>query len=166
MIAPQNKFHFFKTKEWSPYRMRYQNSFDAYVKPYKQRLSETQPPSNAQRSIGQISELNMLLAPEESYKSLLSQDDEITQYFESGMCPFSFFCSPREDLYGVRASLRKVRAIPLLLIVHKANFYLFNSYGSDNSWCSYILEGPCTKVSRTCKPCAGCSLYSCDWRWR
>jgi hypothetical protein len=85
IIAPQNKLHFFSTKDWdNNWRERYRKSLEDYLEPYKQRLSESQPPSKAQSSAAQTSELDMLLAPIAPHQSKLNQHDELTRYLESG----------------------------------------------------------------------------------
>lgn len=48
MLAPENKLQFFSGKDWDDdydWRQRYRQSFEAYVKPYKQRLAHSQTSS-------------------------------------------------------------------------------------------------------------------------
>ncbi|KAJ5092150.1 hypothetical protein NUU61_007020 [Penicillium alfredii] len=66
VMAPQNKFQFFKSKEWDPYRDEYRESLKDYLKPYQQQLMDAQLPTQAQASKGQGTELDMILEPEES----------------------------------------------------------------------------------------------------
>lgn len=84
VMAPQNKFQFFKSKEWDLYRDGYRDSLEDYFKPYQQQLTDAQSPTQAQESLGQTTELDMLLEPAESQQSTQSQDNELTQYLSSG----------------------------------------------------------------------------------
>jgi hypothetical protein len=86
MVGPSNKLQFFQTKDWNDHRDGYRKSFENYLEPYKQRLSDTQSPLKAQSSVEQTSELDMLLAPEKSRQSNLSEDDELIRYLGSGEC--------------------------------------------------------------------------------
>jgi hypothetical protein len=90
IIAPQHKLHFFSGKDWDnpeyDWRQRYRKSLQDYFEPYKQQLSVTQPSLIAQSQAIQTSELDILLAPEASRQSTLSQHDELTRYLESGEC--------------------------------------------------------------------------------
>ena len=84
VMAPQNKFQFFKTREWDPYRDGYRESLGEYFKPYQQQLEDSRSPAEDQSSVGQRTELDMLLEPEEPQKSTQSQDDELALYLSSG----------------------------------------------------------------------------------
>lgn len=86
-MGPQNKFQFFNGKDWDDYREDYRESLQELFESYGQRMADTQGPIQAQ-SVGQSSELEQLLAPQQSSKSNVNSDDELTRYLGSGMCPF------------------------------------------------------------------------------
>lgn len=48
MLAPENKLQFFSGKDWDDdhdWRQQYHQSYEAYIKPYKQRLAHSQTSS-------------------------------------------------------------------------------------------------------------------------
>lgn len=62
ILTPQNKLHFFSTKEWEPcWRIRYRKSLEDFLAPYQQRYSDTKPIYNGQCSADQISDIDMLI---------------------------------------------------------------------------------------------------------
>jgi hypothetical protein len=111
ILAPQNKLHFFSDKDWEDpkidYCEKYCKSLQDYLRPYQQRISDTQLQSRAQSSAIQTSHLDMLLTPRGLRQPALGQYDELTQYLSSGKYIFhpsfpltnlfnrySFGCSP------------------------------------------------------------------------
>ncbi|KAG2002900.1 hypothetical protein GB937_009436 [Aspergillus fischeri] len=68
ILAPQNKLHFFSTKEWEPCWRRY---------------SDTQPISNGHSSADQISDINMLITSATSFQPQTNAHSELTQYLRS-----------------------------------------------------------------------------------
>lgn len=85
MLAPENKLQFFSGKDWDDdydWRQRYRQSFEAYVKPYKQRLAHSQTSSQVPASSLPRSAIEMSLKGAKSHR--LGQRDELAQYLEAG----------------------------------------------------------------------------------
>jgi hypothetical protein len=115
ILAPQNKLHFFSTKEWEPcWRVRYRKSLEDYLVPYQQRYSDTQPISNGHSSADQISDIDMLITSATSFQPQTNAHSELTRYLGSSMLP-----SP---------------------ISHVSLTYLISRHSSDQS--AAFLEGP------------------------
>ena len=85
ILGPANKLQFFTGKDWEgDWRERYHQSLQAYLEPYRQRLSDKQLLSHARSSAVQTSELDIIV--QQPKHPRLSQHDELTQYLESGKC--------------------------------------------------------------------------------
>ncbi|KAG2000826.1 hypothetical protein GB937_010790 [Aspergillus fischeri] len=88
ILAPQNKLHFFSTKEWEPcWRVRYRKSLEDYLVPYQQRYSDTQPISNGHSPADQISDIDMLITSATSFQPQTNAHSELTRYLGSSMLP-------------------------------------------------------------------------------
>lgn len=84
IMAPQNKLHFFSTKQWEgPYRARYRRSLERYLRPYQQRYSETQPASHSQYTADQISDVDLLIIPAANPQPEMDAFSELTRYLGS-----------------------------------------------------------------------------------
>ena len=86
ILAPQNKLHFFSTKEWEPYWcIQHCRSLEEYLVPYKEQYSDTQPISNGQCSADQVSDIDMLITSATSFQPQVDANNELTQYLGSSM---------------------------------------------------------------------------------
>ncbi|KAF5856754.1 hypothetical protein ETB97_006743 [Aspergillus alliaceus] len=84
ILAPQNKLHFFYTKEWEPcWRVRYRKSLEHYLVPYEQRYSATQSTSNGYTSADQISDIDMLITSATSFQPQTNACNKLTRYLGS-----------------------------------------------------------------------------------
>jgi len=113
VMEPRNKFQFFNDKDWDDYRDDYRKSLREMFESYQQRVANTERSTQAQ-SVGQRSELELLLAPQKPWKSNSNRDDELTRYLGSGM---------------------------YILLLYWARVNQFNRYYHTKRWHSRILEG-------------------------
>lgn len=86
ILAPQNKLHFFSTKDWEPcWRVRYRKSLEDCLVPYQQQYSDTQPRSNGQYSVDQVSDIDMLITSTTAFQPQMDANNELTRYLGSSM---------------------------------------------------------------------------------
>jgi hypothetical protein len=84
MLAPDNKFKFFQTKDWDDeLRARYRKSFKESLTPYAERFTTQQAPPISQPSHKTGSRLGLLLKKGKHQPA--KPKDEFTEYLDSGM---------------------------------------------------------------------------------
>lgn len=97
ILAPQYKLQFFSDKGWADndfeWREKYLEGLQDYLKPYKERLSNTHSSSRTPSSATQRSKLDSLLARPQGHRTGAEsgQQDELTQYLNSGKTCISLF---------------------------------------------------------------------------
>ena len=83
MLAPENKFKFFQTKDWdNEWRIRYRKSFNDFLIPYQERLTGRQSSPVSQGSFRKGSRLGLLLNKRKPQST--EPKDEIQGYLDTG----------------------------------------------------------------------------------
>ena len=91
ILAPQYKLQFFTQQEWSDnnyeWRDKYHQHLKDYLEPYKQRLSDHQPPI-VQSPATRVSRLHRILTQPRSEEptSISNYQDELERFLQSGRC--------------------------------------------------------------------------------
>ncbi|KAI1829204.1 hypothetical protein DTO027I6_9899 [Penicillium roqueforti] len=120
ILAPQHKLQFFSRDEWAENnfasRERYRQSLKVYVRPYHERMSNSQAFSNSQASLDQGSQLATLIAQVGSNrKPLPRHNNEVENCLESGTTsidPCSFWKGHQHEFPMLASVARDVLSIP------------------------------------------------------
>ncbi|KAJ5264753.1 hypothetical protein N7505_007546 [Penicillium chrysogenum] len=120
ILAPQHKLQFFSRYEWAENnfasRERYRQSLKDYVRPYHERLSNSQAFSNNQAPLDQGSKLATLIAQAGSNrKPVPRHNNEVENYLESGtnsIGPCSFWKGHQHEFPMLASVARDVLSIP------------------------------------------------------
>lgn len=84
MLAPENKFKFFRTKDWDDeWRTRYRKSFKDFLEPYQEHLTGRQTSPISQGSLRKGSRLGLLLNKRKPQST--EPKDEVTGYLDTRM---------------------------------------------------------------------------------